>query len=98
MSETYDAVLFGRDLQKGATHATRINKALDAVEPYLGKQGHIREVGNGRYLATTSPHDRLMFDNDHDLAGTERYAWIDGPNGMKLGRLVEAAKPKPEGE
>jgi len=85
-----DAVLFGPKLQQGATHSARVNHALDLVEPHLGAQGYIRDVG-GMFLATRSPHDKLLFDHGHERALTPRYTWTDGPGGLKLGKLVEGA-------
>lgn len=87
----YDAVLFGGNLQKGENHAKRISHALDRVEPFLGGQGYIREVGGGQYLATRSPDDKLLFNRDHDRSGEPRYTWTDGPDGMKLGTKKEGA-------
>lgn len=83
-----DAVLFGPGLQQGFTHAARINHALDLVEPHLGGPAYIRDVG-GRFLATCSPHDRLLFDHGHPRALEPRYSWTDGPDGLQFGALVE---------
>ncbi len=89
-TDFYDAVLFGHALQKGDTHPARVNHALDVVEPFLGAQGYIRDVG-GMFLATRSPHDKLLFNHGHPRALEPRYTWTDGPNGLKLGKLVEGA-------
>lgn len=91
-TRTYDAVLFGRGFQRGETHRARVDSTCDALEPLLGGGPvHVRDVG-GRFLATRSPHDKLLFDHGHPRALQPRYAWAPGPGGLELGTLVEDAR------
>jgi len=81
-----DAVLLDRKAP-GASHRARVMGTLNKVEPLLGGQAYIRDVGGDRILATRSPHDTLFFPTDHDRSGEERYDWTDGPDGVRLGTL-----------
>lgn len=89
-----DAVLFGAGFATGLTHANRLHSAFDKLEPLLGGQPHVRGVGGGRYLATRSPHDTLLYPDGHERARQPRYAWTDGPDGVRYGCLIdEGATP-----
>ena len=88
-----DALLYGPDFKgSGPTVSTRIHAALDRLEPMLGGQVYIRDVGGGNYLATRSHSDTLAFPSGHPRAGEPRYVWESQPNGLRFGRLVEGAQ------
>jgi hypothetical protein len=88
--KTWDAVLFGPQHQQGKTHHTRVNKACDMVEPFLGSQPFISDIG-GSFFARKSPKEKYLFLKGDDREGECRYTWEDGPNGLKLGTLKEGA-------
>jgi hypothetical protein len=88
-----DAAIIDHSFAKGATHAARINFVCDRFEPLLGGKVYFRDIGGGRFLVNRSPHERLLFDQDHPtLGGTPRYDWRDGEGGIKLGTLKPEAK------
>ena len=70
----------------------RINAVLEIAEPYLGGKAHVRKIGGGKMLATRSAADKLLFDHGTDRALQPRYTFVDGPNGLKLGTLVDGAE------
>ena len=85
-----DAVLF-KNIAGGGTSA-RIHRGLDIVEKYLeSKPVYLREVGGGLTLGTKSAEDTLYFPKIHELAGQERYTWVE-QDGLKIGTLKEEAK------
>ena len=85
----YDAVVLTQPV-KGGRFRDRLRAATDLVQPFLAGTGlvHLRSDGPGRTLATRDSADKTTFAPGHERAGEPRYTWTDGPDGLKLGKLV----------
>jgi hypothetical protein len=87
----WDAVVFSASLAPGGSHSIRANKALDLVEPLVGKPAHVSDIGGGNYFARRDPAHKLNFPVDSDRAFECRYTFEAGPGGIKLGTLKPGA-------
>jgi hypothetical protein len=92
--QRWDGIIFNAGFGKGSSHRQRINDVCDKLEPLLkGGTCHFRDIGGGRFLATPGAgvDDKLNFLDGHPRAREPRFTWVDGPDGLKYGTLVEGA-------
>lgn len=72
---------------EGASLHERVIGGAGVASQYLRGKPYLRDIGGGRKLATTSPHDTLYYPTGHPKEGQDRYLWRDGPDGIQLGTL-----------
>lgn len=82
-----DAVWYEEGYKRGDTAPARLGHVQETLGPILGGRVYSRQVGGGRWLATLSPQDTLLYPKLHARAGQERYRWEDQPDGTKHGFL-----------
>jgi hypothetical protein len=100
-----DAVYVPGTLRRGRTMPERLASVLAIAEPLLGVdrarggRGYVRKLESPDrrevwLYVTADPDDTLLFPltADGPLRGRPRYDWVEGPDGVKLGYLVPAAR------
>lgn len=96
-----DMIELPSSAKRGGYQLDRINAVLDVAEPLLGvdrnvgERGYVREQPDGRIYVSRNPLDYLYHAPGHPRAGQPRYRWADGPDGAKLGYLVDDAAIAP---
>lgn len=99
---TYDAVLIDRLKVQGSHDSDKLEWLKNTFGPVLGsKRVNSATVGKDLFLTawlnprTDKLPDRgisLYHNNDHPLAGEDRYTWTEDTPGIKYGILTDEAK------
>ncbi len=96
--EIWDAVIIPKGYCKGLSESERFHHTFDLLEKLLGvnrranERAWAKEMPDGERLFVTKCKKGTIYVPERQPgAGKQRYAWTDGENGIRYGRLIRYA-------